>query len=71
MSAGMGKLGMKWRWHDGGGYMHDDESKDYEWWDICMGRRIGIMGDKVGVRKWKRGVEREKVATFMGIVKSE
>ena len=36
-----------------------------------MGRRIGIMGDEVGVRKWKRGVEREKVATYMGIVKSE
>ena len=36
-----------------------------------MGRRIGIMGDEVGVRKWKRGVKREKVATFMGIVKSE
>ena len=29
MSAGMGKSGMQWRWRDGGGYMHDDESKDH------------------------------------------
>ena len=38
-----------------------------------MGRRIGIMGDEVGVRKWKRGVEREKVVadSWMSEVEDE